>query len=420
MQRNKRAEGNNYCWNIAGDARGYYAWLPATLIYQDLSFKYTDSIELRTPDCSPIAGMPVQDYRNSFDGRFCDKYYPGTAVLMLPFFTVAHLYTKYCTTLPANGYSIYYFKIMALAGIFYFAVSMLLLLGIFKKLQLNTLQQLGGIVLITLGSNIVYYTVDAPTYSHIYCAALMSAIVYLCLHIAQDIPSRLNSRYIALLSLIMGLLIITRPVNIILLTFVPLFFLSHRHYVVKYFSNKPLRIASLLPGLLWPVLMMCLHHAATGYWLLYSYKNERFNFLHPHLWQYLAHYNNSILLYTPLVLLPLLLWFLWYKATHKSLLLAVAIPIAIFIYVNSSWWSWSFGLSFGSRAMLDAIPLWAIPLALSIKETSRGRRALLVSTYAICCVLTMVLYDAKSAGGYMSHPDGIVTDYWPALLHLFR
>ena len=134
LQTNKRA-GKDTCWNICGDGRGYYAWLPAIFIYHDLNFNFSDSVEKKAPDCGPPDGFPIQEYRHNFNGKVCNKYYPGASFLMLPFFTAAHLYTKYFTSYPANGYSIYYFRFIALSGEFYYLIGMLFFLGILRKLQ---------------------------------------------------------------------------------------------------------------------------------------------------------------------------------------------------------------------------------------------------------------------------------------------
>ena len=410
-----RSGGNNACWNISGDGRGYYAWLPAIFIYHDLNFGFTDTVEKKVPDCGLQNGMPVQEYRYCFGGKQCDKYYPGASLLMLPFFTIAHFYTGWFTTLPANGYSFYYFRIMALAGIFYYLIGMLFFLGILKLLKLNNLQQVVCLLLVTFGSNIIYYTIDTPVWSHIYSYTLITAFVYYVLRLKVNPAIYLNAKNLVIISLLIGIILITRPVDAVVVLLIPVLLWADRQMLVKYFADSPLRILFLFPGIIWIIILLTIYKISTGNYFLYSYKNEGFNFAHPHLWQFLFHYDNGILPYTPLFFMPFLFMYAWYKKQDKSLIIGATLVLALVIYINSSWWFWAFGLSFGSRTMLDFLALWGIPIALSVKNGSQKSKFILIPAYILCCSLTMILYNQKSAHGYMCQLSAHITDYWEAL-----
>ena len=411
LQTNKRSGGHDACWNICGDGRGYYAWLPALFIYQDLNFHFTDSVEKKVPDCGLQSGMPIQEYRYNFEGRDCNKYYPGAAFLMLPFFTIAHLYTKWFTNLPANGYSIYYFKIIALSGITYYLLGMLFFLGILTLLRLTDLHKCLTIVIITFGTNLIYYAIDTPAWSHIYSFTIMSAFIYFALKI-KELP---KTKYLICLSLLAGLIFITRPVDIVIILVLPFLYWNQRKEIWQQFIKKPVWILYCLPGIMFPIILFVIYKISTGSFIIYSYKNEGFNFIHPHLWQFLFHFDNGILPYTPLFFMPLLFLFVWYKKEHKALLLGITTTLIVIVYINSSWWFWAFGLSFGSRTMLDFLPVYGIPIALSVKQSSGKAKYFLIPVYLFCCALTMLLYTQKSSHGYMKLYH--VTDYWPAVIN---
>src|SRR5271156_1891631 len=87
LQANKRlGSKSDVCMNICSDGRGYYAWLPAIFIYHDVNFGFFENVELKSPLCGGKVGGCLQDYRNTFDGKVCNKYYPGASFMMLPFF----------------------------------------------------------------------------------------------------------------------------------------------------------------------------------------------------------------------------------------------------------------------------------------------------------------------------------------------
>ena len=71
---------------IEADAKGYYAYLPAVFIYHDLNFGFYKQIEQETyynPNLS-------YDYLRVHNNKAINKYYAGTAVLLLPFFLAGH------------------------------------------------------------------------------------------------------------------------------------------------------------------------------------------------------------------------------------------------------------------------------------------------------------------------------------------
>jgi len=61
---------------ITGDGRGYYAYLPAIFIYQDLEYSFIKDGE---PGVHP-------DFRRIFDGHVVNMTFVGAAILWLPFF----------------------------------------------------------------------------------------------------------------------------------------------------------------------------------------------------------------------------------------------------------------------------------------------------------------------------------------------
>ncbi len=411
---NKRT-GNrsDICFNITDDARGYYAWLPAIFIYHDLNFAFYDTVEVPDTTCGCAKAWPITDYRLLSDGRKFDKYYPGSAFMMLPFFIAAHIETLYFSPYPPNGYSYYYFRITAFSAAFYYLVGMLFLLGVLKKLHLNTLQQTLTILLVSFGTNMIYYIIDAPLYSHIFSFALIAVFLYYSFALKE----RVCAKNIVALAFLTGMIFITRPVNLSVLLILPFIPGQDIKTLWMRFLHRPMLFACLLPALVMPAIMLLLFGMATGHFMVYTYTGEAFNFLHPHFWAFLFHYDNGVFPYTPLLLLPFLFLYTWYRHEDKNLILGIAVTLLVTIYIHSSWWCWTYAFAFGARTMVDIIPVFAIAIALSVKYTNLNRHFYVLPLYFLCCGFTLLLYQQKSVNHYMgTYP---ITDYWVAIRAAF-
>ena len=124
---------NNEKLIIKADGKGYYEYLPATFIYNDLSWSFLDT--LNTPGyykhseyiVGAIVGPP---------GDLHNKYFIGTAILMTPFFAIAH-----CIAIigdyPADGYSYPYQQTMWYSALFYLWIGLFFLRKILLKLKIR-------------------------------------------------------------------------------------------------------------------------------------------------------------------------------------------------------------------------------------------------------------------------------------------
>ena len=173
----------------------------------------------------------------------------------------------------------------------------------------------------------------------------------------------------------------------------------------------------MLPVLIMPIVLLTLYKISTNHFFIYSYDKEGFDFLHPHFWQFLFHYDNGVFPYTPLLLLPFLFLYTWYRHKDKNLILGIAVTLLVTIYIHSSWWCWTYSFSFGARTMVDFIPIFCIPIALSVKYTDLKKHFYLLPLYFLCCGFTLLLYQQKSVNHYMGiYP---ITDFWVAIRAAF-
>jgi hypothetical protein len=124
----------------------------------------------------------------------------------------------------------------------------------------------------------------------------------------------------------------------------------------------------------------------TGHWFFWSYNEEGFFFTKPEIIRGLFSYRKGWLLYTPMMIFGLAGIFLLRKR-----LKAFYLPILIFtvfnIYIIFSWWDWSYGGSFGARAMIDSYALFSISLAAFIETIWKSKRAVKIGTFTLLSIM---------------------------------
>jgi len=88
---------------INGDAKAYYAYLPALFMYHDASFSFVHSIE---KGYYPEDGSHFKDFLNAQpNGSKVNKTFPGLMLLYAPFFFLAWL-VAWIGGFPVDGYSL--------------------------------------------------------------------------------------------------------------------------------------------------------------------------------------------------------------------------------------------------------------------------------------------------------------------------
>lgn len=411
MQINKRSSVTDTCFSISGDARGYYAWLPALFIYHDLNFSFFDSVEAGNSCCGSQSGIPLQDYRVRYNGKQINKYYPGSSFMMLPFFAAAHVVARNTPADPANGYSPPYFRIMGFAGIAWYLAGMLFTILALGRLGVKPWQQALTILLLSFGTNVIFYAIDAPLYSHVYSFALVALFIYLALALRESC----SERHIISLSFVAGWILVARPVSATVFLMLP-FLLMDYPRLTNTLLKPRMWISAIAPGLIMPCILFILYKQETGHVFVYSYGKEHFTFLHPHFFSFLFSYDNGLLAYTPLYALPLGTLLLW-KPSDRRLLTGIAATLLLTVYIHSSWWAWWYGYAFGARTMVDMLPLLALTIGVSLKDCPRKKLAYLLAAYFLAALFTAILYQQKSAGGFMHNYP--VHDYWTALKAFF-
>lgn len=341
---------------IAWDVISYYAYLPATFIYHDPSLDFIDNYKgnhkfIFWPSTAP-------------NGKKVIKTSMGLSMLYLPFFLMGHI-SAVIGGYDAGGFSAPYKFFLQLSSLFYLVIGLFFL----RKVLLNFFSETSvalGLLLIFFATNLMYYTTFEATMSHSYNFAMFAVFIYLTLRWYR-FPTNKNS---VLLGLLSGLIVLTRPTNIVILLFFIFWDIKNPKQLKRRFPfflkniNKILLMA-LMAFMVW-LPQFIYWKMQTGNFIYFSYGDEGFFFNDPQIINGLFSYRKGWLLYTPIMFFALLgIFFL--KKEAKSFFLPVLLFTILNIYIILSWWCWWYGGSYGLRAFIDSYALLIFPLVALIE-----------------------------------------------------
>ncbi len=346
--------------SISWDVSGYYFYLPAIFIYQDLKgLGFKDQILQQyypTPDFQQGYQLP--------NGNFVLKYSCGQAILYTPAFLIAHAWASFSDQFPNDGFSHPYQFMLSLNGLLFAALGLWMLRRILLRYYADGIVALALLILV-LGSNYLEYASISGAMTHNYLFTLYTLITWTSIRFHEK-PTW--GRALALGALV-GLSALIRPTEI-LTALIPLlwglrfplwqgvlerlrFFLEHWKYIV---------VAACLCGLI-GFLQLMYWKTVANEWLVYSYGDQQgFSWLRPHLTQGFFSYRAGWLTYSPLMLMSLL-GIIGLFRQKKEFTWLLLVHSTLFIYVTFAWDIWWYGGSLGQRAMVQAYPLLALPLA---------------------------------------------------------
>lgn len=364
---------------IVWDAISYYAYLPATFIYNDLSLQYADT--------APEEVKEKIWYGTSPTGQRVIKTSCGLSMLYCPFFLAAHVYAKN-SQYSANGYTLPYRVGIIISCMFFLSIGLYFL----RKILIQFFPPMVTVLtcfVIAFGTNLFYYSTTELSYSHAYSFALIAAFIYFSILFLKT-PTL---KYTLILGLLLGSISLTRPTNIIIVLF--LIF-----WDVKSIEEFKIRVRFFLSNYLLVITMMACTFIVwipqllywktlSGHWLYNSYgETERFFFNDPKIVEVLFSYRKGWLVYTPVMAFALLGVFLLRK-NLKAFFIPILLFICLNLYIISSWWCWWYGGSFGLRSMVDCYAVMAIPLAAILLYALQKSKTIFYSLTAVLIILVV-------------------------------
>ncbi len=371
--------------DLYADKSGYYIYLPATFIYGFHQQNYPDKIDFRLGNGFGFV-----------DGKLMTKYTCGVAMLNAPFFLAAHQLRDKSTIEPA-GFSKLYTTSARYAAAFYLLAGCVFLF-IFLKRRFKLLPVAVTILLLIFGSNLYHYVFVEPLMSHIYSFALFSLLLLL----TDNLWIKPGRAILAGIGLIAGLIVLTRPTNLIFLPVILLLDVNNRAMLgerLRYLIS-PVNLFILL------VMMLLIFIPQLVYWkfisgnfIFYSYQGEGFTYwANPNFLKVLFSPNNGLFPYTPVfvVILAGIVFMIVKKVRNGWLILSIFL---VQLYIVSAWYMFFFGCSFGQRSFSEYLALFSLPVA-GLASIIIKKKNLIPGISALILSLYLVFFNLKLSHAY--------------------
>jgi hypothetical protein len=342
---------------VDSDGKGYYAYLPAIFIYQDLEYNFILKNEAK------IYGKG--EYPTFGNGQKGNKYFVGEALLLSPFFLLAW-FISWVLGQSLDGYNMLFFGSVSIGALFYLLTGLVFIRKLLKLYDIKeTLIQV-ILIIIVFGTNVFYYVVYEPSMSHIYSFAGISGFLFFTKKYL--INKRDKQIYFSAFSL--GIISLIRPVNTIIVLCVP--FLAGtknelKEFIQKIFKQKRRLLICIFIFLSITSIQLLIYILTYGNVLRWPYPEEGFNFLKPHFWDTLFSFQKGLFIYTPFIFICIL-FIMGYFRNSRFAFWTFVIFFIVLNYILSSWHSWFYGGSFGLRAFLEFYPFFIIPIAVGLNS----------------------------------------------------
>ncbi|MEZ5031774.1 MAG: hypothetical protein R2787_10275 [Saprospiraceae bacterium] len=343
---------------IAWDAYGYYLHLPAALTFHDIhDYAFVDDhLQAYSP-----SDTPYQIFEQ--DGVRTPTYTIGVAILWLPFYLVADLWSRIDPRFPADGMSQPYQWMVLLAGLFWLGIGLYSLLRFLGGyLRQTTVRVVIG--LLALATNLFYYAAVEPGMPHVYLFALYALLLWQ-LEVLVRSPRPWRG---VLLGLTLGVMALCRPSEAIALVLVIGFLWmtcgGWRGALAFLRTNWKMFGLAVLSGLVIISPQMALWKMTTGHWVYNTYAayGHTFHLTHPHLWTGCSAIVRVAGVHPDHAARP----------GRDDPPARDARPwapgmirfVVVNIWIVLSWHIWWYAGSFGMRALVQSYAVLALPLGL--------------------------------------------------------
>jgi len=352
---------------VREDGVGYYSYLPAVIIYNDLSFTFLidedapytygeNSFEKKyNPEEAKILGFNKLE-----NGNYINKYSIGVAVLLSPFFIIGHVLTFIFGGI-VSGWSYFYQYSVFVGGIVYFFMGLFIL----KKVLLNYFSRAITflcLILIVFGTNLFNYATYENVFSHVYSFFLINLLIF----ITPKWAAKKDLKNAIIIGIVAGLILLVRFTNLIFLFITILYnFKSVKIFLEKVKNNLKLYYKQI--GIIILIILAINFFQffywkyMSGKWLIKAYLDEGFLFLQPKLTKVMFSTEKGLFFWSPILIFATVGLFM-FKNTARRYLFAFIFVLITHLYLVSSWWNWEYGWSFGHRAFTDCLGIFAIGL----------------------------------------------------------
>lgn len=369
---------------IRSDGIGYYDYLPSIFIRGD--FVRKDALKTEHPQMYQRF-MNTNNYLELKE-HVIVKYNCGTALMISPFFLGNYVNQKF-HGISISGYESSFNFTVFLSALFYLFFTLFFLKRILLLYNIDYFSIFLAQAFLVLATSVTYYTNHEATFSHIYSLCAISCFIYL-LKAYFSIQKFTTLLYA---SAVFGLIYLIRPINILIVLFIPFLagsFQNLKSALTPIFKSRKAIIYILFIPCAMVFLQCFLWYLQSGSFVVDSYKNEGFNFMHPEMLNILFSYKKGLFVYTPILFISLgglIRYFLQRKYYEVFNWLFF---FAVLTYFLSSWYSWYYSCSYGLRAYIEFYPVFFILFAVLINDLKLYFKIPILLISFFCIALNLV------------------------------
>jgi hypothetical protein len=372
----------SFCFNlwksnrVIVDSPSYYAYLPSLFIYHDIHLNYVNDNPGFFKDKIWFIKAP--------NGNRLIKHTLGLSVALSPFFFLGHVLAPLFNA-PQDGYSLPYQNSLSVGVLIY------LFLGLFflRKTLLRFFEDQAvalTLVAITLGTTLLWYSTFEGLMNH----SVSFSLLCFCMYFFFGWIETGTGKKLIFFSICFGVIILIRPLAATLLPYfviVAIFKQGGINDFLKILKTNRLFIgigAFIILALF--SLQLFYWKYITGQWFFDPYGDEHFIFQSPMFLSFLLSFRKGWLIYTPVMWFMVLGMIKLYK-DNRRLFYSTAVVFVLTVYIYSSWWAWSYGISWGVRPMIDSYSFFSIPMASAFSFLLARRFFLKALTYTLVTLL---------------------------------
>ncbi|MEM6318666.1 MAG: hypothetical protein AAF960_13425, partial [Bacteroidota bacterium] len=391
---------------LSWDVMGYYLYLPSAFIYKDLiQLNFKDEI---LKSYHPT-GTFYQAYPHPKTGQYVMKYPIGLALLYLPFFALGHIYAL-TSDYPPDGFSLPYQAAISWGSLFFAFIGLWFCQKALRQYFSNIISGI-VILLIALATNYLNYTAIDGAMAHNWGFTLLAILLYYTIKWYEQ-PSYGKS---IIIGLCIGLAILVRPTNIIG-ALIPIFwglknYPALQERILLFKNNWKRLLTALLSVIAVGSIQLMYWKYITDDWIFYTYNEQGFSWLKPHVKNVLISYRKGWLIYTPIMLLALI-GFRYLHKYHRSIFPFCLGFFLLNFYIVSAWDVWGYGGAFGQRALIESYTVLAFPMAafLAYVQQLGWQKWLLVAFSTFC--LWLNCFQTWQAHGHGFETEAMTKAYY--------
>lgn len=372
----------NLPWKVESDGKYYYHYLISLVYDHDIDFSNDYVRPLVEPMTWPLD--PYQFHEQlTVTGKPKNVWTIGPALLWLPFFVLAGAIAELLRLIGAgslswhDGWSLYFQYATMFSAVVYAHVGLWLAIGILRR-WFTEKTAVVAVLLIFWGTNLVYYTYQEPSMSHVYDFSAIVLFFFLALR-ANDRKRRRDYIFWGLSG---GLATLVRTQNVATVGLVTAYYLVYQlairdRHIGRLFKDYATYALFLFVAIL-PLLYT--NNYLYGNPLTVPQGETWMQWTDPDLLRVLFSGRNGLFPHSPLLLAGLAGLFLTpliYR-DQKNLVITLFLPLLLAFlaqwYINAAARDWWAGHAFGMRRLISVYLFFALGLAILGELIRKWRR----------------------------------------------